>query len=244
MTRPKWSKEKERVAIRQAVADYMRSEGCSCRQGAAPQNATGRESDPSGQGRMNPVRLPQSGTTPAPVAPDWVAEIDALYEKATNGEWLCEKCNTVYPGPPQAGLMCVMCPKCRGTTLPRTIAERRQAEQRAEQAEAKLAAVTVERDKHYNRLGGLLFGGGLDNITGGQCREWAAEYINWKQRASEAEADLEKARAALKPFADEWMIGDESGELQHWPKEEVARCKAAYDALNPFEVQYISRNAR
>ena len=31
-------------------------------------------------------------------------------------EWLCEKCNTVFPGPPQPGASCLICPKCGGTT--------------------------------------------------------------------------------------------------------------------------------
>lgn len=63
-------------------------------------------------------------------------------------EWLCEDCNTVYPGPPAKGFQCVVCPKCGGTTLPRTLTERRKAEQRAESAEAKLA----ECEKDAERL--------------------------------------------------------------------------------------------
>lgn len=38
-------------------------------------------------------------------------------------EWLCTKCNMVYPGPPQEGIMCVLCPKCGGTTAPRLTVE-------------------------------------------------------------------------------------------------------------------------
>lgn len=42
---------------------------------------------------------------------------------------------------------------------------------------------------------------------------------------------LADMRSALAPFASEYEIADECGELQHWPESEVARCKAAYDAL-------------
>lgn len=38
-------------------------------------------------------------------------------------EWICESCNTVYPGPPQKGFSCVICPKCGGITSPRMTAE-------------------------------------------------------------------------------------------------------------------------
>jgi hypothetical protein len=34
-------------------------------------------------------------------------------------EWLCKECNTVFPGPPQAGVYCIICPKCGGVTGPR-----------------------------------------------------------------------------------------------------------------------------
>lgn len=53
-------------------------------------------------------------------------------------------------------------------------------------------------------------------------------------RAWRAEARvkaLEDVVRALQPFATEYEIAEESGELQHWPESEVARCKAAFDAL-------------
>lgn len=40
-------------------------------------------------------------------------------------EWLCEACNTVYPGPPQEGVKCVVCPSCGGFTAPSLAVERR-----------------------------------------------------------------------------------------------------------------------
>ena len=49
-------------------------------------------------------------------------------------EWLCEKCNTVFPGPPQPGASCLICPKCGGTTTPRPLAEKRIAERERDEA--------------------------------------------------------------------------------------------------------------
>ena len=37
-------------------------------------------------------------------------------------EWLCVSCNYVYPGPPQQGAGCVVCPKCGGKTMPKHMA--------------------------------------------------------------------------------------------------------------------------
>ena len=51
-------------------------------------------------------------------------------------EWLCEKCNYVYPGPPQPGVMAIICPRCGGTTLPMQAHYRK----RADAAESRLAA--------------------------------------------------------------------------------------------------------
>jgi len=77
-------------------------------------------------------------------------------------EWLCDTCATVFPGPPQKGFHCVICPKCNGTTGPRVTMEKRKAEaalaaandvalsmqaeidgmrKRAEKAEAELKAI-------------------------------------------------------------------------------------------------------
>ena len=35
-------------------------------------------------------------------------------------EWMCGHCRTVYPGPPQQGVRCVICPQCKGPTAPRS----------------------------------------------------------------------------------------------------------------------------
>lgn len=50
-------------------------------------------------------------------------------------EWLCEKCNYVWPGPPSEGYDCVTCRRCGGDCGPRTLIERRKAE--AQLAEAR-----------------------------------------------------------------------------------------------------------
>ena len=45
-------------------------------------------------------------------------------------EWLCADCNFVYPGPPQTGFGCVICPRCQGRTAPRQTVEIRKLEDR------------------------------------------------------------------------------------------------------------------
>lgn len=47
-------------------------------------------------------------------------------------EWMCDGCNTVYPGPPQPGIWCVQCPRCGGDTAPRGVIERRRLEREIE----------------------------------------------------------------------------------------------------------------
>lgn len=55
-----------------------------------------------------------------------IAELKALVK-----EWLCLKCNTVYPGPPQKGFGCVLCPKCGGDCGPKTWVELQAERERA-----------------------------------------------------------------------------------------------------------------
>lgn len=45
-------------------------------------------------------------------------ELECL--RAEVKEWACDACNTVYPGPPQKGTACVVCPDCGGRTAPRS----------------------------------------------------------------------------------------------------------------------------
>ena len=52
----------ERYVYESADIEYRRSQG-------QQDNAAGQERQPSDQGRVNPVRSPQAGTTPAPAAP-------------------------------------------------------------------------------------------------------------------------------------------------------------------------------
>lgn len=72
-------------------------------------------------------------------------ELDEL--AALVREWLCENCNTVYPGPPQPGFRCVICPRCGGATGPKEAVLLRRETLRAEKAEAELAyTLKVMRD--------------------------------------------------------------------------------------------------
>jgi len=56
-------------------------------------------------------------------------EIDRLRSEIR--EWFCEKCETAYPGPPQPGVMALICPVCRGACLPRHEVLMRQARNEA-----------------------------------------------------------------------------------------------------------------
>ena len=48
--------------------------------------------------------------------------------RALEEEWLCDKCNTVFPGPPTAGFDCALCTSCGGPTMPRTLLENKRLE--------------------------------------------------------------------------------------------------------------------
>lgn len=63
-----------------------------------------------------------------------------------------------------------------------------------------------------------------------QLEHWA-EYWNGSANEKAMSDALAELVRALEPFATEYQIAEDSGELQHWPESEVARCKAAYDAL-------------
>lgn len=56
-----------------------------------------------------------------------LAAKDRMLEELTSlvSEWLCDKCNFVYPGPPQKGYWCVICPKCGGECGPKILIEKR-----------------------------------------------------------------------------------------------------------------------
>ena len=57
--------------------------------------------------------------------------------KALVKDWACEKCRTVYPGPPQKSFMCVICPSCNGNTMPHELLKHRE----------ELAAAKAEAEK-------------------------------------------------------------------------------------------------
>lgn len=54
-------------------------------------------------------------------AADAIEELEAAVVslRAEVREWICTDCMFVYPGPPQAGSACVVCPRCSGPTMPR-----------------------------------------------------------------------------------------------------------------------------
>ena len=87
-----------------------------------------------------------------------VEELRALVE-----EWLCESCNTVYPGPPARGFACVICPKCGGSTGPRMLMENRKL--RAELA-SKPAAIDAEE------VASILEGALVDDLLPHHSPEW------------------------------------------------------------------------
>lgn len=79
-----------------------------------------------------------------------IAEVEQL--RAEVKEWLCIDCNTAYPGPPRPGFACVICPKCKGTTMPRQRAEIEKL--RAELASAKSASEVAETRMDAGSNGG------------------------------------------------------------------------------------------
>ena len=101
------------------------------------------------------------------------AERDALI--ADVREWACEKCNFVYPGPPQPGVRCVVCPRCGGSTMPHTTLRRRRAE--------------AERDALREAL--------TDAI---ECVEHWGDYANqYFKEKHDLAGDVARLRAALPP---------------------------------------------
>jgi uncharacterized coiled-coil protein SlyX len=70
-----------------------------------------------------------------------IAKLDPLLAEVK--EWICAKCRYVYPGPPQRGLQCVICPRCNGSTGPRVLMELRAANERIAELEKQLAHARV-----------------------------------------------------------------------------------------------------
>ena len=71
-------------------------------------------------------------------APERIAEL-----RREVREWMCDGCNTVYPGPPQPGIWCVQCPRCGGDTAPRDTIERRRLEREVERLRRKLEVLAA-----------------------------------------------------------------------------------------------------
>jgi hypothetical protein len=80
-----------------------------------------------------------------PLCAEAADEIERLIHDVR--EWCCEKCNTVYPGPPQLGLLCVICPKCSGNTMPYPTWERRKIQQECAQFRSKNESLEMEIER-------------------------------------------------------------------------------------------------
>ena len=89
------------------------------------------------------------GGPPATSAADEITRLSARVEEleAEVKEWACDQCSTVYPGPPQRGVMCVICPKCGGDTMPwPALKLRRMGQERDELRVALTRCVEALRD--------------------------------------------------------------------------------------------------
>jgi predicted RNA-binding Zn-ribbon protein involved in translation (DUF1610 family) len=75
-------------------------------------------------------------------------EAELIELRAEVREWLCTSCNWVYPGPPQDGLKCVICPRCGGNTMSRTRAQILDLESRLEKATRKTDHQQTSTDEH------------------------------------------------------------------------------------------------
>lgn len=161
---------------------------------------------------------------------DKIAELTAKVR-----EWLCDECNTVYPGPPLSGLACVICTKCHGDTAPRQSMELRRARQRIAELEAKergyLGAIEIadkvaqsainenaklkaERDKLATKLS--------ESET--QCNGLNEENMRQAVRFAAAGAQVELARKALV---------DAESELEHFNPGAASRCAEVLAQLAP-----------
>lgn len=104
-------------------------------------------------GRLQELRRIAESATPGPWASSMqyisafdpttvlalLDEIERLRREVR--EWMCDGCNTVYPGPPQPGIWCVQCPQCGGDTAPRGVIERRRLEREVERLRAGVERV-------------------------------------------------------------------------------------------------------
>ena len=82
---------------------------------------------------------------------DLKSEIDRLKEeneklRAEVKEWLCDKCRYVYNGPPTPRFDCVICPKCEGTTGPRSWMEKRELKAMCDELAGALEKISDIRE--------------------------------------------------------------------------------------------------
>lgn len=98
----------------------------------AVQDGTDNELNLGGRNRESVMR------TIAEALPE-LAEFE--YLRGEVKEWLCAKCDTVFPGPPAKGVWCVICTVCGGDTAPLNHARLRRAKEQLAAAEALYEAV-------------------------------------------------------------------------------------------------------
>ena len=107
-------------------------------------------------------------------------------------EWVCDWCNHVYPGPPQPGVMCVVCPRCGGNTMPKNVHERLRAEAERDAYNAQIHRQYKTRDRALRVLKVLLTG------DKGAMREVTKDYIAmdvWLSRDDFSDGEFD------------WMVG-------------------------------------
>lgn len=70
------------------------------------------------------------------------AELKDIREQVT--EWVCDKCNWCYPGPPQNGAACVQCPRCLGLCGPRFVVQYHRAQRELDETKAERDEIKAE----------------------------------------------------------------------------------------------------
>jgi len=123
-------------------------------------------------------------------------------------EWACDDCNTIYPGPPAEGLSCVICPKCKGRTAPRSkidlIRARRELEEARKHPPAERFAIVIDRNYEGEGLSLAVHDGVNFMFSDGDCYDregdtldgYTAEFLTQYQlekRLEEARKDAKKA---------------------------------------------------
>jgi hypothetical protein len=83
-------------------------------------------------------------------------EVEQL--RAEVREWICAQCRIVYPGPPQKGACCVVCPRCGGDTMPRNRAELAAAQTEIKQLHEAIDNAVDDLNNESYQHGGFRLG--------------------------------------------------------------------------------------